>query len=112
MSLLPRLSRDYSWVCLLLLRGWQGSTASERPQDRIQHQVQFLSRVLRKKAQYEVAVLLEQLILAPVTAVGDRIREMLGTIQLHRDTGIRAQKVDFQSGASTPSLTSLCTLPE
>jgi hypothetical protein len=53
---------------------------TERSRDPVEHQVQFLAHVFSKKAQHQVAVLLEQLILAPVAAVCDRIREMLSTV--------------------------------
>jgi hypothetical protein len=69
---------------------------TERSHDGVEHEVQLLTHIFRKEAQYQVAVLLKQLILATVAAVGDRIREMLGAVQLHRHTRIGAQQIDFK----------------
>lgn len=71
-------------------------SATERPQNCIEHQVQFPAHVFSKKTQNQVAVLLQQLILAAITTVCDGIREMLAAVQLHSHAGIGTQKVDFE----------------
>lgn len=73
------------------------SVAAECSHDSVEHQVQILTHVFREEAQHAVAVLLEQQILSSVTTVCNRISEMLGTVQLHCDTGVGAQEIDFQS---------------
>ena len=65
-------------------------------QDRIEHRLQLPTDILSKKPQNQIAVLLQQLILAAVAAVRDRIGEMLAAVQLHSHPGIRAEKVDLQ----------------
>ena len=50
---------------------------TERSRDGIEHVVQFLAHVFSQKTQHQIAVLLQQLIFAPVAAVRDRIRQML-----------------------------------
>ena len=70
---------------------------TQRPQNCVEHQVQLLAHVFSKEPQHQVAALLQQLILAPVAAVRDRIREMLRAIQFHRHTGIGAHEIDFES---------------
>ena len=70
---------------------------AQRAQNRVEHKVQFLTHVLGKEAQHQITVLLQQLIFAPVAAVRDRIREMLGAIQLHRHAGVPAQQIDFET---------------
>src|SRR5712672_1857574 len=66
--------------------GNRHSAVTERPQDCIEHHVQFPADVFSKEAQYQVSALLQQLILASVAAVRDGIREMLPAVQLHRHT--------------------------
>ena len=67
------------------------------PQDRVEHHVEFLADVFGEEAQHEISVLLKQLIFAPIAAIGDWIGEMLGAVELHRDTRVGAQQVDFQT---------------
>jgi hypothetical protein len=74
----------------------RGSLMTECPQDRLEHHVQFPAHIFRKEAQHQVAVLLQQLVLASVATVRDRIREMLRAVQLHRHTGISTQEIHFQ----------------
>jgi hypothetical protein len=57
------------------------ATPSEHPHNRIEHGIQFLAYVLRKKAQHEVAVLLQQLVLPSIATVRDRIRVVLSAIE-------------------------------
>ena len=66
------------------------------PHDGVEHRVQLLAHVLGQKPQNEIAVLLQQLVLASIAPVGDRIGEMLRAIQLHGDTRLSAQEIDFQ----------------
>ena len=72
------------------------ATPRKHPQDRIEHGIQFLAYVLGKKAQHEVAVLLQQLVLPSVATVRDRIREVLSAIEFDRQTRVSAQQVDFE----------------
>ena len=72
--------------------------ARERSQNGALHPVQLLAHVLGKKAQHEVAVFLQQQVLAAVAAVGGWIGKMLVAIDFHGDAGVRsvvAQKIDF-----------------
>src|SRR5215207_10063799 len=62
------------------------ATPRKHPQDRIEHSIQVLAYVLGKKAQQEVAVLLQQLVLPPIASIRDRIREMLSAIEFDRQT--------------------------
>ena len=45
------------------------------PQYRVEHHVEFLADVFSEEAQYEISVLLKQLIFAPIAAIGDWIGE-------------------------------------
>jgi hypothetical protein len=72
------------------------ATPSEYPQDRIEHGVQFLAHILGKKAQHEIAVLLKQLVLAPIATIRDRIREVLSAIEFDNKPRVGAQQVDFK----------------
>ncbi len=75
----------------------EGATATERSQDGVKHQVQFLAYVLRKKAKDDVVVFLKELVFASIPTVGHWVREMLGSVQLDRDARIGAQKIDLQT---------------
>jgi hypothetical protein len=46
------------------------ATPSEHPQDRVEDCVQFLANILGEKAQHDVAVLLEELVLASIATIG------------------------------------------
>jgi hypothetical protein len=46
-------------------------------------------------AQHEIAVLLQEPVLASITPARDRIREMLRTIDLDDDSRVDAQEIDF-----------------
>lgn len=61
---------------------------SQSVQASVQHQVQVLANVFGEEPQDEVAVLLQELILPSVAAVGDRIREVLRAIEFYRDPRI------------------------
>jgi hypothetical protein len=66
------------------------SAGAQRPQNPIEHRVEFLSQVLGEIAQDEIAVLLQQLILASIAAVRDGVREMLTAIDFDDEARIRA----------------------
>ncbi len=73
------------------------STVAQRPKNGVEDRVQLLSNIFGQEPQDQEAVLLQQLILAPVTTVRGRIREMLPAVQLHGQTGLRAQQVHFET---------------
>jgi predicted RNA binding protein YcfA (HicA-like mRNA interferase family) len=75
-------------------------SASERPQDGVEHEVEGRASVIRQEPPDEVAALLQQLVFAAVAPAHDGVPEMLGAIQLDRDTRIRAQRINLQ--ASSP----------
>jgi hypothetical protein len=58
----------------------------QRSQDRIEYQVEMFAHILGEEAQDEVAVLLEQLILATIPAVRIDAFQVLPTVQFDRDT--------------------------
>ena len=64
-------------------------------QNRIQHVVQLFARVLREKAQDEIAMVLQQRVLSAVATVGFRIREMLRPVQFDDNTRVRTKEVHF-----------------
>jgi hypothetical protein len=57
------------------------AAGEQRSLDRIQHQVEMFAHILREEAQHEVAVLLEQLILATIAAVRIDAFQVLPTVQ-------------------------------
>jgi len=65
--------------------------------NRIQHHVEIFAYILGEETQPEIAILLEQLVLATIFAIGIDAFQMLRTIQLDGDARIGAQQVDFQS---------------
>ena len=54
---------------------------SKHLQDGVENGVQFFADVLSQKAQHEVAVFLQQLVLPPVAAIRDRIGQVLSAIE-------------------------------
>ena len=82
----------------------------KHPHDRIEHGIQFLAYVLGKKAQHEVAVLLQQLVLASIATIDDRIREVLSAVEFDGYAGVGAQQVDFKCSEAVMSrkLRSVC----
>ncbi len=58
--------------------------------------VEFLADVFCKEPQDEVAVLLQQLVLAAVATVRNGIRQVLRAIQLHGDARVGTQEIDLQ----------------
>lgn len=69
---------------------------AERSQDRIEHQVQLPPNIFSKETQHQVSALLQQLIFPAIAAVRDRIRQMLGSIQLDGHSGTGTQEIDLQ----------------
>jgi hypothetical protein len=57
------------------------ATGKQRSLDRIQHPVEMFADILGEEAQHEVAVLLEQLILATIPAVRIDAFQVLPTVQ-------------------------------
>ena len=55
------------------------------PQDGIQNLIEILTNVFGKEAEDQIAVFLQQSILATITPVCIRVAQMLATIQFDRD---------------------------
>src|SRR4029453_13303751 len=72
------------------------ATPSKHPQDRIEHSIKVLAYVLGKKAQHEVAFLLQHLVLPPIATIRDRIREVLSAIEFDDNARVGAQQIDFK----------------
>ena len=64
-------------------------------QDGVQDSVEVLDDIFSEETEDEAAVLLKQAIFTPVAPVGDRIGQVLRTIELHGDPKIAAEHVDF-----------------
>jgi len=64
---------------------------SKCPQNGVEYAVQLFPEILGKESQHEVTVLLKQLVLLSITAIGDRIRKMLRSVQFHRNTSASAK---------------------
>ena len=62
------------------------STAIEHSQDGIQYPIELLAHVRGEKAQDEVAILLQELVLAPVPPIRLGVRQMLAAIELNDQT--------------------------
>jgi hypothetical protein len=65
------------------------SASSQSVQAGVQHQIQLLADVFGEEPQDEVAVLLKELVLSSVAAVGGRIRGVLRAVEVYRDARIR-----------------------
>jgi hypothetical protein len=61
------------------------SASAQRPQNPIEHRIEFLNQVLGETPQDEIAALLQQLILSPIAAVRDGVR---GRFQVNVDLPI------------------------
>jgi hypothetical protein len=72
------------------------ATPPKHPQDRIEHGVQLLAHIFRKKPKYKVTVLLQQVILPPVATIRDGIREVLVGIEFDDNARVGAQQVDLK----------------
>jgi hypothetical protein len=68
---------------------------ANRSQDCIQDRVEILRHIFGEEAEDEEAVFLKQAVLAPIAPVGDRIGQMLRTVEFHGDPKIAAEHVDF-----------------
>lgn len=66
------------------------------PEDVIEHRVQFFADVFGQEAEHEVAVLLQQLVLAAAPTVRRRIAEMLRAIDLNGEACVRTQQIDLE----------------
>lgn len=95
----PEKPRPGSFLDFPLSAARRAAPTSQRSESGIEHPVQIPAHVLRKKAQHEVPVFLQQQVLAAVSAIGDRIGEMLVAVEFHGDAGIGglvAQQIDLQ----------------
>jgi hypothetical protein len=72
-------------------------TAEQSSLDRVQHEIEILAHIFGEKAQHEIAVLLEQLVLTAISPVGIGTFQVLRAIQFDHDARISAQQVDFHS---------------
>jgi hypothetical protein len=72
--------------------------------DGIEHGIQFPAYVLGKKAQHEVAVLLQQLIFPSIAPIRDRIREMLCAVEFDGYTRVGAQQVDLKGSEAVDGI--------
>ena len=70
---------------------------SERPDDRVENQVEILADVFGEEAEHEVAVLLKELVLPSISTVGGLVAEMLAAVEFHGDVRVRAEQVDLQA---------------
>ena len=70
---------------------------ADDPKNGVQDLLKALPDVLRQEPQHEVAVLLQQLVLPAVTAIRLGVSQVLASIELHSNAGIRAQQVDLQA---------------
>jgi hypothetical protein len=71
----------------------------QRSQDGIEHIVKVFTDVLCQEAQHEVAVLLQQRILAPVMAVGLGISQVLGTVQFDGEARFGTKQIHLHRSA-------------
>ncbi len=82
-----RLARSDSRLFMRARPQRASAPAGHRSQNRVEDQVEALPDVLGKEPQHEVAVLLEQQVLAAVTSVGVGISQMLGAVRAPRRRG-------------------------
>lgn len=73
-----------------------GRPAAERTHHGIEHEVEVLAHVVGHKAKHEVVILLEQPILASIPAVRHGVREVVGAVELDRNTRIGGEHVDLE----------------
>ena len=72
-------------------------TMKERGQDGIENQIKIFAHILRQESQYEISVLLQQGIFAPIPAVRFGVGQMLRAVQLDDDARLRAQEIHLHS---------------
>src|SRR2546422_8338735 len=72
-------------------------TMNERSQDGIENQIKVFAHILRQESQYEISVLLQQCIFAPIPAVRFGVGQMLRAVQLDDDARLRAQEIHLHS---------------
>ena len=66
-------------------------------ENRVEHGVELLANVFGQEPQHEVAVLLQEQILAAVTAIGLRAVEMLRAVQLNGEPCLGTQQVHLHA---------------
>ena len=66
------------------------SAPRQGPLDRIKHGIEVLAYILSEEAQHEITVLLQQLILAAVSAISLCAGKMLRAVQFDRNTQVTA----------------------
>ena len=64
-------------------------------QDGVEHRVEMLAHVFGQEPQDEVAVLLQQAVLAAIAAVGLGIGQVLPAVEFDGDARLGAQQIDF-----------------
>ena len=62
----------------------------ESSQDGIENQIKVFAHILRQESQYEISVLLQQGIFAPIPAVRFGVGQMLRAVQLDDDARLHA----------------------
>jgi len=77
--------------------GYSLASAAERPQDRIKYGIQLSPDIFGEEPQREVAVLLQQLVLATIASICNRVSKMRSAVQLDRDTTVSAQQIDLRA---------------
>jgi hypothetical protein len=80
--------------CAPVLRD-RAASASDRSQNGVEYLVEIPPDIFSQESPHKVAVLLQQLILPAVTAIRLGISQVLASIELHGDAGIRAQLVEL-----------------
>lgn len=77
-----------------------GASATQDAEDRVGDRVQLPADVVGQKAEDEVAVLLQQLVLSTVPSICDGIRQVLRTIQFQGEARVGTEEVDFQRAST------------
>lgn len=72
----------------------------EGTEDAVEDGVELFADVFGEESQDEVAVLLEEVVLAAVTAVGLGAGEMVGTVEFDGEAGGFAEEVDFHAAGA------------
>jgi hypothetical protein len=95
---------DDSTVSVLVGLLKRGTSLAERPLNRIEDGVESLDHVRCEEAEYEIAVLLQELVLAPVPAISIGIGEVLRAVQLHSNTALGTEEIDLHLTASVEGI--------
>ena len=72
----------------------------ECSKDRIKHCIESPAHVRREEPQHQVAMFLEQQVLAPIAAIRVFAVEMLRSVHLDRHTGVNTEQVDFHAAGT------------